>query len=116
MVLTTGSFEVRRRGGQDPKREAQEAAARGDWRPTDQMIRKADPDYVRRFVLGEARKLELRRLYRRAVLLRGPLEHGTSRGDRAVAESLEFWAEYAALDDRWIGDTAEIKAAVAKES
>lgn len=110
--MVIGNFEIRRRGGRDPKREAQEEAARGNWRPTDRMIRKADPDYVKRFFLAESVRLDMRRQYARAVLL------GKSRGEnveRAQSRALDFWAEYAALDDVWLGDTPELKRAVARE-
>lgn len=112
MSLTVGNFELRRRGGQDPKREAQEAAARGDWRPTDQMLRKAEPDYVRRFFINEAVKHDLRRQYARAVLV----GHGKESRETAQSRALDFWQEYACLDNRWIGDQPEIKAEIAKEN
>jgi hypothetical protein len=96
----------------DPKREAQEAAARGNWRPTDQMLRKADPDFVRRFYIAEAAKLSLRRLYARAVLV----SYGKETPESAQARADAFWREYAELDTRWLGDLSDIKAQVAKES
>ena len=99
----------------DPKREAQEAAMRGDWRPTTQLLSKADPDYIKRWFLLEAKKMELRKMYQRAVLMGPKLEHGTSKADRAMRDAVALWQEYAALDEKWIGDHHEIKAEIAKE-
>lgn len=110
MSLTIGGFQVTIKR-LDPKKEAQEAAARGNWRPTDQMLRKADPDYVQRFFINEALKQDLRRQYRRAVLV----NPGEAQ-ERAQSRAMAFWTEYAALDERWIGDTPEIKRAVAQDS
>jgi hypothetical protein len=96
----------------DPKREAQEAARRGDWRPTDSMLRKAEPDFVRRFYIAEAVRLEMRRLYARAVLV----GHGKETREAAESRADSFWQEYAALDNKWLGDLSEIKAEIAKEN
>lgn len=88
---------------------------RGDWRPTTELLNKADPDYVRRWFILEAKKMDMRRMYRRAVLLGPKLEHGTSRADRAIADSVAFWKEYESLDEKWLGDHKELKNAIAKE-
>src|SRR5215472_4208241 len=113
MPLTIGGFTITRQARtRDPKREAQEAAARGDWRPTDRMLRKADPDFVKRFFIAESLKQNMRRLYARAVLMnsaRDSRDFDGSHRDQAQARSHAFWEEYASLDDKWVGDLPDIK-------
>lgn len=111
--MIVGSFSVNK---QDPKKHAQEQAAKGNWKPTDAMLRKADPDFVQRWFILEARKVEMRKLWRRATLVQRKVEHGTSRADRLNQEAMDFWREYESLDNKWIGDVRDIKAAIAKEN
>jgi hypothetical protein len=80
------------------------------------MIRKADPDFVRRFFINEAVKMSLRRLYARAVIVNHGKENKESAREQAEARAAAFWQEYAELDSKWIGDIKDIKAQVAKES
>lgn len=115
--MEIGTFKATRAARTaDPRSEAQEQAARGNWRPTDQILKKADPDYIQRWLLLEARKIELRKLYQRATLITRGVENGTSKADRLNQQATDFWTEYASLDDKWIGDHQSIKESLRRDN
>lgn len=115
--MQIGTFKATRSARTaDPTIEAQEQAAQGNWRPTNQLLTKADPDYIKRWMLLEAKKIELRKLYRRATLLNKSVESGTSKADRLNQQAQDFWAEYASLDDKWIGDHQSIKESLRRDN